>query len=358
MNKKLLFLWFVFLSFFGIKLVEAKCTYNCPKVVKNDSLILWDKSPNEDDVYWCSPQRSPSAKRYSTQVTRYKYPYPENGFETFLIENASIINSAIADADRFDFSKYKAQILELARSNSFSSLDWTGRGPSPAFATAMVIKSISYSYALIDKFENFTEEEGKIVRDWILGIEKNIHKHATSLDHEIAIATTHILWGAATKDDSFFKKGREKMISFLKNKTKSNGKIADDVRNNNEVMHHLVQGAEVLELNGVKIYMEVFNGVSLHEIVEIHAKDVLAVGEKKVKTSGDKHDPARSIMRSQGYGTHIAWVPIYLKRFLGKKQSNVVIELRDTLRDTYFDKAPFFGQMIAINTSCYYGDKI
>ena len=63
-------------------------------------------------------------------------------------------------------------------------------------------------------------------------------------------------------------------------------------------------------------------------------------------------------MRSQGYGTHIAWIPIYLKRFIGDKSSDTVIELRQELREKYRDRKPFFGQQIAINTSCYYGDKI
>ena len=355
MKKILLILLSVFFSFNEINLVQAKCSFNCPKFVKNESLILWDKSSN--DTKWCNPKFSPSIQKYSTVVKRYKYPYPENGFEIFLVENASTINFAISNPKQFDFKTHKAQILELAKSNSFSTLDWAGRGASPAFATAIVIKSVAYSYSLIDEYEKFSEKEAKIIRDWVTGIEKNIHKKENSLDHKIAIATTHILWGAASKDKTFFKKGQKGMMSFLK-KTQKNGRIADDVRNNNEIMHHLVQGAEVLELNGVKIYSEVFNGLSLHKIVESHAKNVLATGNKKTKTSGDKYDPARSIMRSQGYGTHIAWVPIYLNRFMSHNSSNAVIELRQALREKYRDRKPFFGQQIAINTSCYYGDKI
>ena len=354
--KKLLLIFFsVFFSFNEIKLVQAKCSFNCPKFVKNESLTLWDKSSNDNK--WCNPHISPSIKKYSTDVKRYKYPYPENGFEEFLVENASTINYAIINSDEFDFKTYKAQILELAKSNSFSQLNWAGKGASPSFATAIVIKSIAYSYALIDEYERFSEKEAKIIRDWVTGIEKNIHKRASSLDHEIAIATTHILWGAASKDETFFKKGQKGMMSFL-SKAKKNGKIANDVRNNNEVMHHLVQGAEVLELNGVNIYSKVFNDLTLHNIVENHAKNVLDVGNKKTKTSGDMHDRARSIMKAQGYGTHIAWVPIYLKRYKNLKSSNAVIELRQALREKYGDFKPFFGQQIAINTSCYYGDEI
>ena len=355
MKKILLILSIVFFSVNKVNLVEAKCSFNCPKFVKNEALILWDKSSH--DSRWCTPNLSPSVQKYSSVVKRYKYPYPENGFETFLVENAYTLNSAISNPKEFDFKKFKAQIIELATSNSFSKLDWTGRGGSPAFATAIVIKSVAYSYALIDEYEKFTEKEAQKVRDWVVGIEKNIHKKANSLDHEIAVATTHILWGAASKDDTFFKKGQKGMMSFL-NKTKKNGKIANDVRNNNEIMHHLIQGAEVLELNGIKIYSKVFNDLTLHEIVKSHAKNVLDVGNKKTKTSGDMYDPARSIMRSQGYGTHIAWVPIYLKRFKNHESSNAVIELRQALREKYRDRKPFFGQQIAINTSCYYGDKI
>jgi len=128
--------------------------------------------------------------------------------------------------------------------------------------------------------------------------------------------------------------------------------------NRKDGVNHLIQGAEVLELNGIKIYNKVFNDLTLHEIVKSHAENVLDVGNKNTKTSGDMYDPARSIMRSQGYGTHIAWVPIYLKRFKNNESSNAVIELRQALREKYRDRKPFFGQQIAINTSCYYGDKI
>ena len=171
--KKLLLIFFsVFLSFSEIKLVQAKCSFNCPKFVKNEALVLWDKSSL--DSKWCTPNLSPSVQKYSSVVKRYKYPYPENGFETFLVENAYTLNSAISNPKEFDFKKFKAQILDLATSNSFSKLDWTGRGGSPAFATAIVIKSVAYSYALIDEYEKFTEKEAQKVRDWVVGIEKNI----------------------------------------------------------------------------------------------------------------------------------------------------------------------------------------
>ena len=41
-----------------------------------------------------------------------KYPYPENGFEIFLVENAYTLNSAISNPKEFDFKKFKAQILD------------------------------------------------------------------------------------------------------------------------------------------------------------------------------------------------------------------------------------------------------
>ena len=72
------------------------------------------------------------------------------------------------------------------------------------------------------------------------------------------------------------------MLSFL-SKTKKNGKIADDVGYNNKIMHHLVQGAEVLELNGVKIYSKIFNNLTLHDIIESHAKNLLEISNKKLK---------------------------------------------------------------------------
>ena len=51
-------------------------------------------------------------------------------------------------------------------------------------------------------------------------------------------------------------------------------KLTNDVRQINEIMHHLIQGAEVLDiLNGIKIYSKVFNDLTLHEIVKSHAKN-------------------------------------------------------------------------------------
>ena len=105
MKKILLILLFVFFSFTNINLVKAKCSFNCPKFVKNESLILWDKSSNE--TKWCTPNISPSVQKYSSIVKRYKYPYPENGFETFLIENAYTISNG-------EYEIIEAEIIETS----------------------------------------------------------------------------------------------------------------------------------------------------------------------------------------------------------------------------------------------------
>ena len=83
MKKILLISFSLFFSFNQIKLVQAKCSFNCPKFVINEALVLWDKSSHNSK--WCTPNLSPSVQKYSSVVKRYKYPYPENGFEIFLV---------------------------------------------------------------------------------------------------------------------------------------------------------------------------------------------------------------------------------------------------------------------------------
>ena len=95
MKKVLLMLSIIFFSVNKVNLVEAKCSFNCPKFVKNEALVLWDKSSY--DTKWCTPSRPPSVKKYSKSVTRHRTPHPENGFEIFLKENASTINFAISN---------------------------------------------------------------------------------------------------------------------------------------------------------------------------------------------------------------------------------------------------------------------
>ena len=84
MKKVLLMLSIIFFSVNKVNLVEAKCSFNCPKFVKNEALVLWDKSSN--DTKWCTPSRPPSVKKYSKSVTRHRYPHPENGFEIFSLK--------------------------------------------------------------------------------------------------------------------------------------------------------------------------------------------------------------------------------------------------------------------------------
>ena len=66
MQKIFLILSIVFFSVNKVNLVEAKCSFNCPKFVKNESLVLWDKSSL--DSKWCTPNLSPSVQKYSSVV--------------------------------------------------------------------------------------------------------------------------------------------------------------------------------------------------------------------------------------------------------------------------------------------------
>ena len=94
--------------------------------------------------------------------------------------------------------------------------------------------------------------------------------------------------------------------------------------------------------------------IKLNKISDSFSLWVLKVGSSKTKTEGDMRDKARSIMRPQGYGTHLAWIPVYLSRFKNSESANSVTELKTVLRK--YDKGYFYGMHIALNSSCYYGN--
>ena len=68
----------------------------------------------------------------------------------------------------------------------------------------------------------------------------------------------------------------------------------------------------LLQKNGINAFNWTLKDGNFNDAIIEHAKNVIALGSKQVKTSGDLKDKARSIFRKQGFGTHLAWIPIYI----------------------------------------------
>ena len=353
--------YFVGFLLLGISFTQDihACSFNCTKQeVKpqlNPKLKLLDFS--NADLFICSQYQARPMK-ISTQkyVTRYRYPYKEGNFELFLDGLAKQINWYVIELskDKRDMgllSEMKENLIQAANSKAFTRLDWTGKGGGPQFATSLLIKSISYIYAILDAEKQLDDDDKTLLRSWVAKMLPNRLKKVNSVDTEFAGDLALIYWGAATKDNGYYQEGKKKFYRRIAKRIKSNATFAKSARHNNEVVHQLIPGAEILALNGEDVFDQKFTGFSILDVVYTHSEWVFNDGSEKMKTEGDMHDKARAIMKSQGFGTHLAWIPVHLSRF---KNSKSVLDLRKKLRSADFK--PFYGKHLSIHTGCVYGN--
>ena len=335
------------------------CSFNCKKEeVKpqpNSKLKLLDFR-NADLAVCRKYQSKPTTISTQKSVTRYRYPYKEGNFELFMHGLARQINWYVVQqaTDKQNtalLSTMRDNLIQAANSDAFTQLDWTGKGGGPNFATSLLIKSISYVYAILDSENQLDDEDKAVLQSWVATMLPNRLIRVNTVDTEFAGDNALIYWGAAIKDDGYYQTGKEKFYKRIEKRIKSNGTFAKSVRHNNEVAHQLIPGAEILALNDEDLFDVKFKGFSVLDFVRIHSEWVYEKGSERMKTEGDMHDQARAIMRSQGFGTHLAWIPVHLSRF---KNSQAVLDLRTKLRSS--DVAPFYGKHLSIHTGCVYGN--
>ena len=339
------------------------CSFNCKKEeVKpqpNPKLKLLDFR-NADLAVCRKYQSKPTTISTQKSVTRYRYPYKEGNFELFMHGLARQINwyavqQATDKQNTALLSTMRDNLIQAANSDAFTHLDWTGKGAGPQFATSLLIKSISYIYAILDSEKQLNDEDKAVLRSWVAKMLPNRLKKVRpgdkALDTRFAGDNALIYWGAATKDNAYYQEGKAKFYQRIERWIKSDATFAKSVRHNNEIAHQLIPGAEILALNGENIFEMRFKEISVLDFVNTHGEWVFSEGSRKMKTEGDLNDKARAIMRSQGFGTHLAWIPVHLSRF---KNSQAVLDLRTKLRSS--DVAPFYGKHLSIHTGCVYGN--
>jgi hypothetical protein len=194
--------------------------------------------------------------------------------------------------------------------------------------------------------------ELKEIDAWIRKLMKNSKQRSNSLDHKAALGASQLMWAAAIGNTGEFGKARRQLNSIF-GKLKRNPYFISDLRNNNETMHQMVHAGLVLRLNGIDVFNTKFGKYTFNDAVDYHAQQVLRNGTNKVTTAGDPTDQARSIMRSQGWGTHLGWIPVYLSAQPSGPAANAVRNLNAHLRRT--DRKPYWGIQMAIHTGCLYG---
>ena len=359
-------------SFGSIINVEVT-TYVASKEVNRDpSLKIWDPKPRKDKTSSCLKTQywDDADMKFDKTAQGYHWPNLPNGASRFASENLLMLNhivgaqfSSTQDGKHSNIKEKKVvqtlkqRLLKAANDNAFTKPKWKEEGgSSPSFVTAVTVKSNSFTVSALNELGALSEQEFKQIDGWTLELIKNMAKTNRgegwlSPDHMVAVFSAHILYGAASKNRELFDIGKTEFEAYLKKRSTSG--IGDQIRNDNEAMHHAVIAAEILELNGIPAYDFKLKDGTFDDAVSRHASNVLDLGYKEVKTQGDPKDKARIIMRKSGYGTHIAWIPIYLSRQYDSPNAGPVKQLDQIVRSR--DPNPYFGLQIGLHTDCYFG---
>lgn len=294
---------FALLACLSVPLIQAGPAH------AQDNLRLWNTAYKSSSA--CrSHSAATGPDRLSQSIQGHKWPHTSGMGIEYIDRNAKHLNAAALG--RANDSAFSARLLNAARSNAFTKLDFEGAGgSSPSFVSAIVVESTAYAVSYLRTRNTLSGSDLKEIDAWVRKLMKNSGKRAGSLDHKAAVASSQLMWAAAVGNTSEFQKARRKLSSVF-TKLKRNPYFVADLRNNNEVMHHMVHAGMVLRLNGLDVFNAKFGKHTFNDAIAYHAQQVRSNGSKQIKTKGDPTDQARSIMRSQGWGTHLAWVPVYL----------------------------------------------
>uniref|UniRef100_UPI003565260F hypothetical protein n=1 Tax=Shimia sp. TaxID=1954381 RepID=UPI003565260F len=247
---------------------------------------------------------------FSTTLQGFKWPLQKGSGALFVWDTAAHLNAAAIG--RAKEARLRERLLAAARSGAFTKLDFEGPGgSSPAFVSTTIIKSVAHSVDYLRGRNALSSQDVKEIGSWVGKLSKNSKVRATSKDHRAAILVSQLMWTAATDDQKGFSRNLRQFDTYLRALRKA-PYFTSDLRNNNEVMQHIVHGAAILHMNGVDRFSPKFGQYSLNDAVTYHANQVRANGTAKIGTAGDPHDQARSIMRADGHGTHLAWIPVFL----------------------------------------------
>lgn len=360
-------------SYGSVKGVDVSTYVASGKIIRDTSLKIWSPNKGTDKICLKSSYNPHKKSGFDKIVYGYQWPNLLGGASKFNSENLKILNFIVefqASAEKNDSLKSKADIatkllkkrlLNAAEEDAFTSLKWDKKiGSSPAFVTAVTVKANAFVIAGLESMDALSEKEFQKIDTWIQKLIKNMAKTKCSNgcdlspDSMVSVFSANILYGAASKNRELFDLGQKELESYLKNRETS--AIGYKVRNDNEVMHHAVIAAEVLQLNGIDAYEFQLKDGSFDDAVSYHAQNVLKLGLAKTKTMGDKRDEARSIMRKQGFGTHLAWIPVYLSRQNQSPAAIDVQKLHAAVRKV--DPKPYFGLQVGLHTGCYFGGSI
>ena len=357
-------------SYMSIRGVEVT-TYVPPKKINRDqSLIFWNPRPDQFSCLMSSSTPKINSN-FDKTVKGYKYPMRKKGASKFMTDNLNLVNIIIwyggkkpedeKSKNRLEnaIKTLKLRVLNAAKKNAFTKVSWGKGGSSPAFVTAVNVKSMAFVMSALESMGALSENEFSILDAWVYKMILNMAKTKCSgncdlsPDSMVSVFSANILYGAATKNRELFELGKKEFENYLSKRNIS--KVGEGIRNTNEVMHHAIIASDVLAKNDVNAFNWQLKDGTFNDAIIEHARNVISLGSKPVKTSGDKHDKARSIFKKQAFGTHLAWIPIYLSRKKDLENSNVVEELDKKLTSSSLYDKPYFGLQVGVSSGCFYG---
>lgn len=253
----------------------------------------------------------------------------------------------------FDDAKFAAAYLEAARQGAFTEPDFEEPGgPSPVFASSLLIISAAYALDFFDARALFSVADRATVINWVRQLDRtqNIKRQYASPDSIAAIAAARMSFGVAAGLGEMFTQGRrdfEEVMRLLGN----DHRFERNARDNNEVVSMVTLAAEAAMRTGDNLYADRHNGSTLHLAIGAHARRTLDAGNIRI-TEGDTGHTG-SYFAPSGFAAHVAWIPIYLHRFADTPAAAAVRQLRDEV--IALREGRFRGTSLGGPTGCLWG---
>ena len=290
-------------------------------------------------------------ENFQKTIRGFKWPMPKGSGIEFIDRTIKHLNAAAAG--RANDKVLLARLLAAANSNAYTRNDFESRGgASPSFEQSILIRAVAQAVSYLRSRDAISSAEIKTVDKWVRKLLKTQSAKAYSLDHKASVYSAEISWGAAIGDKALFQRGFNKINSVL-GKLKSKPYFESNVRVNNEVIPVLIIGMHVLRLNGVDLFSKKYGKHSFHDAILHHANWVSSTGTKKIVGDPIADPVARSIMKSDGAGTHQAWIPVYLAHFPKSHAAPAVRALHKKVKSA--QNIPYYGRNMGIHASCYFG---
>lgn len=295
--------------------------------------------------------RATGAERFDQSITGFSWPMPKGSGAEFIDKTVLHLNAAAAG--RANNKLLLERLMSAANSKAFTSLDFGSRGgSSPSFVTSVMVRSVAHAVSYLRKKNAVTPQDLKSIDAWVRILLKNSETRAGSLDHKASIAAAKLAWGTAVSDSRLYKQGISSLDRVMQS-IRNTPKFSAEVRVNNEIVPIVLMAAHILRLNGNDYFAKRFGKHNLHDVVAFHAAWVSQTGSQKVKTEAISDKVARSILKSDGWGTHQAWIPLYLAHFPKTDAAADVRELHSKVKRA--QNLPYYGRNMGVHSACYFG---